>query len=349
MVSTPLFEIYDGVDEKGRPTKECQFNRDMEAEEPMDRIMDLCRAGRLTDAKAVPMARDLLKSDPLNLELNNYLGFLLWRLKERDEAAEVWGKAFAFAGADLPSTAKLRISWYDVNNRPFLRLGWGHLLGLTHRDQPAKALTLARKLLRWCPSDNLGVRFHIPNLQYTRGDLDGALNGFLALASDQPTLWYAAGRVAFQRQQFVQACTYIRRGIAGNPYVAEGLTGRTVLRDHIYHHASNLYGQEFAVDFLGSAPGAMSSEQKDFVDWVFNCSDVLRERADLMACHEALTYSREPSDRIGHIEKRKELLSSIDDRLSLKLVCKVQNRWGDEIWPWDRLGHAHPVASRRGL
>lgn len=352
MVSTPLFELHDSVDEKGKPTMECHFHRDMEAEEPLDRLMDLVQADRVTAAKALSKARALLKADPLNLELNNYLGCLLWDRDERDdrdEAADVWGEAFAWAGADLPSNAKLRISWYELNNRPFLRLGKGHVLGLLYRGQTAEALAIARKLLRWCPSDNLGVRYLIPDLQYDLGDLDAALKGFLALAPEQPTLWYAAGRVAFQREQFVQACTYIRRGIAGNPYVAEGLTGRTALRDHIYWHASNLYGQEFAVDFLVSGPGLMTSEQVDFVDWVFNCSDVLRERAELMTCHEALTYLHDPSKRIDPIQKRDAILASIDDRLSEKLVCKVRNRWGEEIWPWDRLGHSHPAGYRRGV
>jgi hypothetical protein len=31
----------------------------------------------------------------------------------------------------------------------------------------------------------------------------------------------------------VAACTYLRRGIAANPYMAEGLTGRTVLTEHL--------------------------------------------------------------------------------------------------------------------
>jgi hypothetical protein len=45
----------------------------------------------------------------------------------------------------------------------------------------------------------------------------------------------------------------MRRGIAANPYIAEGLTGRTVLTEHLYWHASNVHGPEWAVDYLESA------------------------------------------------------------------------------------------------
>ena len=43
--------------------------------------------------------------------------------------------------------------------------------------------------------------------------------------------------IAFRQGDYVAACTYLRRGIAANPYIAEGLTGRTVLSEHLYWHA----------------------------------------------------------------------------------------------------------------
>lgn len=82
------------------------------------------------------------------------------------------------------------------------------------------------------------------------------------------------------------ACTYLRRGIAANPYIAEGLTGRTVLSEHLYWHASNVHDPEWAVDYLDSAACDWTPEEIDFVDWVLNASHVLKERAEMMALHE---------------------------------------------------------------
>ena len=46
---------------------------------------------------------------------------------------------------------------------------------------------------------------------------------------------------------------YVRRGIEANPYIAEGLTGRTKINEHLHWHASNRIGPKWATDYL-SAP-----------------------------------------------------------------------------------------------
>jgi len=37
-------------------------------------------------------------------------------------------------------------------------------------------------------------------------------------------------------------------------------------------------------------------------------------------------------------------INRITDTLSNKMVRKVKNRWGDEIWPWDRDGVGRSVS-----
>lgn len=69
-----------------------------------------------------------------------------------------------------------------------------------------------------------------------------------------------------------------------------GLTGRTVLMEHLYWHTSNVQGPEWAVDYLESAACDWTTEEIDFVDWVFNTAPVLKERAAWMALNEGLTY-----------------------------------------------------------
>jgi len=133
----------------------------------------------------------------------------------------------------------------------------------------------------------------------------------------------------------VAACTYLRRGIAANPYIAEGLTGRTVLSEHLYWHASNVHGLEWAVDYLDSAACNWTPQEIDFVDWVFNASPVLKERAEMMALHEGVTYERDAEKRAPYAQRSLDFIDRITDTLSKKMVRKIKNRWGDEIWPWD--------------
>jgi hypothetical protein len=131
-------------------------------------------------------------------------------------------------------------------------------------------------------------------------------------------------------------CTYLRRGIAANPYIAEGLTGRTVLSEHLYWHASNAHGPEGAVDYLDSTGCNWTPEEIDFVDWVFNSSPVLKERAKMMALHEGMNYERDDEKRAPYAQRSLKFIDRITDTLSKKMVCKVKNRWDLEIWPWDR-------------
>jgi hypothetical protein len=132
------------------------------------------------------------------------------------------------------------------------------------------------------------------------------------------------------------ACTYLRRGLAANPYIAEGLTGRTVLPEHLYWHASNVHGPKWAVDYLDSAASDWTPEEIDFVDWVFNASPVLKERAEMKALHEWKTYERDPEKRAPYVQRSLNFMDRITDTLTKKIVRKVKNRWDIEIWPWDR-------------
>lgn len=55
-----------------------------------------------------------------------------------------------------------------------------------------------------------------------------------------------------------------------------------------------------------------------------------------MALKEGLTYTWEAEQRSPYVQKSMAFINRITDTLSKKLVRKVKNRWGDEIWPWDR-------------
>ena len=157
-----------------------------------------------------------------------------------------------------------------MDNRSFLRLAHDTLLGLMHRRDQAKggkaAMALAQQMLAWCPMDNIGVRFLLGNIALLQGDHPAALQEYLKGALNAPAHWYQATLIAFREGDYVAACTCLRRGIAANPYMAEGLTGRTVLTEHLYWHASNVHGPEWAIDCLESAACDWTAEEIDFVD-----------------------------------------------------------------------------------
>jgi tetratricopeptide (TPR) repeat protein len=328
--------------ETGEPTQDGRFSRNWHDEEALDELIDQLEAGRVTHKQALMQARKLEATTPDNLEIQNFIANRLWALGLQDEATEVYERAFRRAQAHVPKGYTGQITWSEVDNRSFLRLAHGTLLGLMHRRDGKAAMALAQQMLTWCPMDNIGVRFLLGDIALLMGDHHTALQEYLKGAPNSPLHWYQAALIAFREEDYVAACTYLRRGIAANPYIAEGLTGRTVLTEHLYWHASNLHGPEWAIDYLESAACDWTAEEIDFVDWVFNNAPVLKERAEWMALNDGLTYMWDAVERAPYAQKSIGFIDRISDTLSKKMVRKVKNRWGDEIWPWDRKGFKQP-------
>ena len=109
-----------------------------------------------------------------------------------------------------------------------------------------------------------------------------------------------------------------------------------------------MHGPEWAVDYLDTAACDWTPQEIDFVDWVFNTSPVLKERAEMMALHEGMTYERDAEKRAPYARRSLDFIDRITDSLSKKMVRKVKNRWGDDIWPWDREGFGRPKAPPQG-
>jgi len=266
--------------ETGEPTQYGHFSRNWQDEEALDVLIEQLEAGRVTHKQALMQARKLEATTPDNLEIQNFIANRLWALGLRDEATEVYERAFRRAQAHIPKGFTGQITWSEVDNRSFLRLAHGTLLGLMHKKDGKAAMALAQQMLAWCPMDNIGVRFLLGDIALLKGDQHAALQEYLKGAPNSPVVdpkaWYQAALIAFRLGDYVAACSYIRRGIAANPYMAEGLTGRTVLTEHLYWHASNVHGPEWAIDYLKSAACDWTAKEIDFVDWVFNAAPVLR-------------------------------------------------------------------------
>jgi tetratricopeptide (TPR) repeat protein len=280
-----------------KPTDYGSFSRHWQDEEALDALIDKLDAGQVSDKQALMQAGKLEAATPDNLEIQNFIANRLWALGMRDEAAEVHERAFNRALALIPKGYKGQITWSEIDNRSFLHLAHGTLLGLMHRREGKSAMVLAKKLLAWCPMDNLGVRFLLGDIALITGDRKAAMKEYLNDAANSPGHWYQAALIAFREGNYVAACTYLRRRIAANPYIVEGLTGRTLIAEHLYWLASNVHGPEWAIDYLESAACDWSAEEIDFVDWVFNASPVLKERAEFMELQEGLTYEWDANKR----------------------------------------------------
>ncbi len=333
------FSVQEDTDyETDKPVQYGTFSRDWTEEEELDELIDSLDAGCISHKQALLRAQKLLLKFPGQLEIQNFIANRLWSLELRDEATDVWATAYRQATALLPPGFKGQILWGEVDNRSFLRIAHGYLLGLMQRGDGKAAKTLAKKLLAWCPGDNLGVRMLMGDISLMTGDTQSAMKSYLKEAATSPAHWYQAGQIAFRQGDFVSACTYVRRGIAANLYIAEGLTGRTKMKEHLYWHASTRHGPDWATDYLSAPVCDWTAQEIDFVDWVFNSAAVLRERASQMDHQEGLTHERDPIRRQPFTQRGSYFSDELTDHLSKAMVKKVENPYGVEIWPWERAG-----------
>jgi tetratricopeptide (TPR) repeat protein len=180
--------------ETGQPTQYGRFSRHWQDEEALDVLIDKLEAGQLSHKQALMQARKLEATTPYNLEIQNFIANRLWALGLQDEATEVYERAYKQALAHIPKGFKGQITWSEVDNRPFLRLAHGTLLGLMRRRDKAKggeaAMALAKQMLAWCPMDNIGVRFLLGDIALLQGDHKAALHEYLKGASNSPAHWY---------------------------------------------------------------------------------------------------------------------------------------------------------------
>lgn len=161
-------EIFDDPD-TGRPTQFGRFSRNWEEEEVLDTLSEQLQAGHLSDKQALMQARKLEAAAPNNLEIQNFIANRLWALDLRDDAAEVYEQAFHKAMLLIPNGYAGQITWMEIDNRPFLRLAHGNLLGLMHQRKKEAAMALAQQMLAWCPTDNIGIRFLLDEIALLNG------------------------------------------------------------------------------------------------------------------------------------------------------------------------------------
>jgi len=169
-----------------------------------------------------------------------------------------------------------------------------------------------------------------------RAALQEYLKGAPNSAVDNPKTWYQAALIAFREVDYVAACTYLRRGIAANPYMAE------VTQAHSADGAPVLARQQRARPRVGGGLPGICRLRLDGRGNRLCGLGVQRRARPQQACRMGgaervgLNYKWDAVQLAAYSQKSMAFINRITDTLSKKMVRKVKNRWGDEIWPWDR-------------
>ena len=62
------------------------------------------------------------------------------------------------------------------------------------------------------------------------------------------------------------------------------------------------------------------------------------DAAQLPLTHEGLTFERDAVRREPFAQRSSYFVNELTDDLSIEMVRRIQNRYGVEIWPWERTG-----------
>ena len=320
-----------------------RFSRNWKEEDELDAISDQWELTAISDRQALAKATALAHRYPRCLEIRQFIACRLWDLDRKAQASRVWEDAYLACLRLIPKSflsGKGRIPWVEIDNRSFLRVAHGYLLSLIERRDGKAADKLAKYMLIWNPHD-LSVLVMLGDIALLNHQPKKAIALYLRVARSDPSAWYQAGKIAFGLKHYVQACTYLRRGIAANPYIAEAITGRKHLTPHAYRHFSSTDGPQSARSYLKTPQGAWDVRETQFMDWVFNCSLVLRERAERTALLEARTHESDPDRRVWLGRQLGVLFDQISDAQSKQIVRQVKaihrrDMLGQKVWPWEQ-------------
>jgi len=316
----------------------------LEIEERFNHLLDSPSHASITYTDFENQCRSIIKANPMFLDAYAHIAmhYLPPHPLDNVKTAARWcRKGYRLAMTLIPEDFSGKIEWCHLSNRPFLRLHHGLILCALHLGKNKEAITLMEQHLAWNPNDNIGVRYLIGEA-YLRGRMRTEARKVLtenASQDEYPPSIYSLALLEFSEGRIVQALTWIRRGFALNPYIAEALNGRENPKPHARWHGSNHKGPDVVENYLESAqmlweqaPHALS-----FLDWAFNASRGLRERAEFAEVAESLDIKSDFVERGLWIERERALKMGINEETSL---CWLENsKSGDpyNLYPWEKV------------
>ena len=297
-------------------------------------------------AFASPEAREMLMAECSRM-VAEAPGFLdayahaAGALFENDEvdAAQVWyQRGLEQAYAVLPEKFKGPIPWGHIANRPFLRLHHGYLLCLIEKGEYATAIAGIEQHLKWNPNDNIGVRHLLVDL-YVATERDAkAIKLITKLNEAYPAFCYNLALIEFARANYAAALTHLRRGFLENPYIAEMLLGN----DNPYPKPMKIHNSDHGIEGAEEYVNGPAMDRwlddavLQFLNWAYNCSQSLKDRARWMELHERLDGTHDFNERGTIINQQSDYLcNAINEATSARAIRVIENRYGEILPVWD--------------
>lgn len=301
-----------------------------------DQLLDLHQSGKLADKPYVAALEKLIARDDRFIDAHAHLAGIWLEQGKPKKALEPALAGLAVANRLIPEGFQGQVAWSELDNRPFLRALHIAVLAYAKLRRHREAYVLGEKMLAYNPGDNQGMRWLLGSEALRASDHERALTILASEAQAYPPYFYELALAHTLKGNWIAAATALRRGFVANPYIAEILCGNPDPRRLVIWHGSDLEERETAFDYLqmyGDLWRRMPAPL-EFVHWLFHHPKVMVERAAVMDCREALMWEQDFHARGRILDREREVLAGIDDRLSAALIVKRRHRAGFEIYPW---------------
>ncbi|KPF42988.1 hypothetical protein IP87_21390 [beta proteobacterium AAP121] len=302
----------------------------------LDGLLDAKEQGALTSAGYTKSLQKLIAEEPDFTDAHAHLAYAWIEQGKPKKALDASLAGLAAANRHIPEGFAGQLPWGLLENRPYLRTLHGALLAAVRLGRHKDAVAFAERMLTLNPTDNQGVRYLLGSELLRAGRVEAAQAAMEPEAANYPPYEYELGLLHLMNRQWVSAATALRRGFLANPYFAEALCGTIDPQPLPIWHSSNLEEPANAHGYV-NAYGALWEQRISFLAflrWLFNSSQVLQERAAVLACREALQWEREFGKRSAWVDRMHALEAAVDDSISTALVVRNVDRQGREVWPW---------------
>lgn len=210
------FEIHNGI-----------FNNpfDFPTGSLKHKAQDLCwDAFDTTDPRQkVALANKAIKLYPLCIDAHSLIGqdFLYYK-NNPQRALEYFNKAVECGVQQYPQVINAKRIHYSVNsNRPYIRALHYRMLALSELQRYKEAVVEGKKLLRYNPNDNLGVRGIVCQWMFMVGDYNGVQKVIKKYSADSCELAWSQVLLHLARGEMMEADYAKVKAKRYNPYVPQ--------------------------------------------------------------------------------------------------------------------------------
>ncbi|MYJ96579.1 MAG: tetratricopeptide repeat protein [Proteobacteria bacterium] len=252
------------------------------------------------------------------------------------EAEADYRTAYELGTGALPEGFNDKLIWGDLNNRPFLRAASAYAHLLVQQQRYKDAIPLLRRILKWNPNDNQGVRYTLGPALLRAGRAVQAQSVLRRTADENPAMRYELGLVQIEGEAWIEAATTLRRGGIENPYITPMLCGMKVPAPMALRMGCNLNDRSGALYYTRQWAARWRSNQEatDFLWWLYTHPKVMAERAAVLGPVEELLWEHEPARRGAIIEQHNNRVAAIDDSLSEVIVTRRWDGRNTPDYPW---------------